>query len=854
MSATRDKPKGGPPRPAPDRGGEGSRQGRWGARAARAACLVAALAAATFARHRVEVRAAPASATPSPPAAPASEAGWRVSTLSDGSLRAESGGAALVVRAERRAGAERGAIEIGRGPEGPAGGQFGFHLRFGGEEAAGEWGPLERLPLPGLARLPLRPRGPRGPIAGYLRYTFEAGPSAIVVSWEGEGPAPGGGVPTLAARMHAPRALLFVDQAGLVRDATRAGQAAALVTDGGALGFGPGLFSHYEESGEAHALVPLPTRLEIGAAAPLVEALYAQGGRAVRYAGRTEPPSEGVAIVAAVGGRIAGAAFSRADGSFSLAAPAGPAELFASVAGERAGPSLSPPEGAGAIVAPVAPLGRLRARVLDADTGERLPARVVVHAVEGAREPNFGPHFRAGAGSFVDVEGGEFVTPLPAGTYRLLATRGLAYTIDEARVVVGRGEFVEVDLELRRVLETPDWASCDLHVHARPSFDSLVSVEDRLRTLAAAGVEFAVPSEHNHVGDYSAARELGIEGRLSWVPGVEVTTIGPSIGHFNVYPWREKKAPPHRHVQAQDIVRHVRERHPDSLLQINHPRLAKFIGYFDIVGLDRASTSSRAPIALGFDTVEVYNGFDLNSRARVEAVMRDWLRLFEAGLPLWATASSDSHSVQYTAAGYPRTYVSLKPAAAPAGPSGPDTIEGAAPDDTEGAAGTVEGEGSESGKSRHEPGAPDVERVLEGLRRGRALLTSGPFIELSHEGRGPGEHVHVQNGSLRVRVRVLAAPWVDTTELEIFVGSKSVLRRPLPARPLRHGPPSASAEDERREAVRFDEELEVPAAPPARTLVAVVRGERGVGDVLPYMNFQPLAITNPLVLEHEEKR
>ena len=79
-------------------------------------------------------------------------------------------------------------------------------------------------------------------------------------------------------------------------------------------------------------------------------------------------------------------------------------------------------------------------------------------------------------------------SPLPAGTYRLSATRGLAYTVDEARVAVGRGEFVEADLELRRVLETPGWVACDLHVHARPSFDSLVSVEDRLRTLAAAGV------------------------------------------------------------------------------------------------------------------------------------------------------------------------------------------------------------------------------------------------------------------------------------------------------------------------------------------------------------------------------
>jgi hypothetical protein len=756
---------------------------------------------------------------------------WRVSARADGSLRAAAGGVVLEVRAAASGDAERGDLEWVRGPDGAGGERLGWRLRFGDEEALVlERGPLERVPPPGLAELRVRAATSRGGRTGRLRYELGDGrPPRVALSWRDEGaPAAGAGEVRLDVHVRAPRGLLFVGDQGLVRDGARPGRAAALVTDGGAVGFGPGLFAHYDETGEAHAVTGVPAPVTFDAAAAALASLYGgEGGATVRHGGRVEPPVEGVAVVATVAGRLAGAGFTRADGTFALAAPPGPAALFAAVAGAPAGPAVAAPPPPDAARVPLGPTGRLRVRVRDADTGEPLPARVVVHALAGAREPNFGPHFRAGAGSFVDVEGGEFVTPLPAGAYRLSATRGLAYTIDEARVAVGAGDFVEATLELRRAVETPGWVACDLHVHARPSFDSLVSVEDRLRTLAAAGVDFAVPSEHNHVGDYGAARELGLAGRFAWVPGVEVTTTGPSVGHFNVYPWYDRTPPPHRHVHAHDVVRHVRERHPESLLQINHPRLTKFIGYFDVIGLDPGGPGSRAPIARGFDAIEVYNGFDLNAPARVEAVLRDWLHLFEAGLPLWATASSDSHTVQYTAAGYPRTYVRV---------DGPG----------------AGGEGDGAAASGGEGGPPETGRVIEGLRRGRAVLTSGPFVDVSSDGRGPGERVAVRDGRARVRVRVLAAPWVDATGLDVLVGGKSVLRRDLPLRPTRTGPPGPSAEAERLEAVRFDEELEVPVAPDARTLVVVVRGERGVGDVLPYMNHQPLAITNPLVLERAD--
>jgi hypothetical protein len=148
-------------------------------------------------------------------------------------------------------------------------------------------------------------------------------------------------------------------------------------------------------------------------------------------------------------------------------------------------------------------------------------------------------------------------------------------------------------------------------------------------------------------------------------------------------------------------------------------------------------------------------------------------------------------------------------------------------------------------------GAPlDVAGLLAGLRRGKIVVSSGPFVEVTQGGRGPGEALAVEGGKARVRVKVRAAPWVDAAEVEVFVGGKSALRRELPEGPARRvGSPEGSLEDGRRAAVRLDEELEVPVEPGARGLVVVVRGRRKAGEVLPFLDWAPRAIVNPMLIE-----
>jgi hypothetical protein len=461
------------------------------------------------------------------------------------------------------------------------------------------------------------------------------------------------------------------------------------------------------------------------------------------------------------------------------------------------------------------PGGEAHVRVEDADTGQPLTARLIVHGVAPTADPNFGPDYRAsGAGPLIDALRGDATMPLPTGRYRVLATRGPEYTIDEQAVDVAPGSSYAVRLLLRHVVDTPGWVGCDFHVHARPSFDSPVLPEDRVISLVAAGIDFAVPSEHNVVGHYEPvleALELGRE--LSTVPGVEITTARPNFGHFNVFPFSGPQVPPFRKTTVKKIFLAARAGDPSRVLQVNHPRL-KTIGYFDIVGLDSRTGHADRDWRDDFDSIEVYNGADGANRARTEAVMLDWLRLLELGHKYVATGDSDSHRIQYQWAGYPRTYVAL-----PAAQAG-DT------------------------------GAPiDKVALVASLKAGRAFVTSGPVVDATINGQGPGGTVTLADSVARLHVVVRAAPWIDVSEVEVLLGTTSVARVPVVSRPRPSAPPDRDLAGARAAALRFERDFDVPfEGTSPKFVVVVVRGTRAMDDVLPYMSIQPLAFTNPIWL------
>ena len=171
-------------------------------------------------------------------------------------------------------------------------------------------------------------------------------------------------------------------------------------------------------------------------------------------------------------------------------------------------------------------------------------------------------------------------------------------------------------------------------------------------------VEFAVPTEHNIVGSYDAAiRGTGL--RIATVPGVEVTTFSPRFGHFGVFPYPvDAQVPPFRKTTPGSIFTVVRrDGDPNRILQINHPRMGKQIGYFDVMRFDPKSGRHEARMRMDFDAIEVLNGFELTDPKIPERNLVDYLALLASGRRYVGTGSSDSHRILFGWAGYPRTYV-----------------------------------------------------------------------------------------------------------------------------------------------------------------------------------------------------
>ena len=473
----------------------------------------------------------------------------------------------------------------------------------------------------------------------------------------------------------------------------------------------------------------------------------------------------------------------------------------------------------------ISPGGELRVKIVDADTNEPLTARLLVHGTDGTVDPSFGPDYRAsGAGPVVDALRGEVTTPLPSGHYRVSATKGIEWSIDASDIEVGPGTVSEVVLRPRHVVPTPGVLGCDLHVHARPSFDTPVTPEDRVLSLVAAGVDFAVPTEHNVVGDYSSALEtLDLGRELLSVPGVEVTTIGKGFGHFGVFPFPTgAPVPPFRHTSMAAIFRAVRTGDPGRYFQLNHPRLPRGIGYFNKIAFDPNAPREGIRARIDFDGIEVYNGYDTEVPDRVEQVLRDYWALLNFGWRYVATGSSDSHRIQFHWAGYPRTMVAVDPDA---------TLESDVP-----------------------PVDPLV--VVANVKKGHAVVTSGPMIEFQLASAHPGDEVVTDDDPLHGHIRVRAAPWIDVTRVEVVVGtvggsSKTLQSFAVPPREVQVGQESGTLEEAQDRTIRLDRDLEARVGPGNGWVQVVARGDRRMDDVLPFMPVPPLAFTNPVyVVRH----
>ncbi len=224
---------------------------------------------------------------------------------------------------------------------------------------------------------------------------------------------------------------------------------------------------------------------------------------------------------------------------------------------------------------------------------------------------------------------GELSKHLRPGEYTLYFSRGPEYGLETREVTLEAGETARMNIGLEQVIETPNYMSADLHMHAAGSIDSGLNYDDRVISIAAEDVEVVVSSDHNYVSNYLPyIQRNGLEPWMQSVVGVELTTF--EFGHFNAFPLDyevgeiTRGSVPWQRMPPQSIFDELRSQgaiSPDeTIIQANHPR-DSILGYFGQFGVDGFDTSVKPGFLKGDGLRE--SATNVLTGASGEAYVRD---------------------------------------------------------------------------------------------------------------------------------------------------------------------------------------------------------------------------------------
>jgi hypothetical protein len=374
--------------------------------------------------------------------------------------------------------------------------------------------------------------------------------------------------------------------------------------------------------------------------------------------------------------------------------------------------------------------------------GEPVPAVVFVNFPDGGADPQPADSRlgedrpRGDARKAAWVVDGDVLLPVPPGDYALSAHHGFTHELGFAEgVVVAAGQTTAVELVLEQAVDTTGWVSIDPHSHASPSLDGECTIEERLVTAVANGLDVHVATDHDHVSDFRpVAAAMGLEGLLVTVPGDE---ISPTVrGHHNIYPvepwlgepnngaprwWEETMSTSELHAVWKERVGE------EGVLQINHGRESS--GMFAAAEYDPTTGEAGEPdyYGDGFDVMEVLNSKGFGDTL---PLMLDWCSLLDQGLSPGAVAVSDSHS-RLSGPGLPRTWV----------------------------------------RSDAVPTSDDeVLDLVAALKDGQAVLSAGPLLTVQvSDGTttvGVGETLEAEVATLSIQVQ--APSWVPVERVLLF--------------------------------------------------------------------------------------
>lgn len=466
-----------------------------------------------------------------------------------------------------------------------------------------------------------------------------------------------------------------------------------------------------------------------------------------------------------------------------------------------------------------------------------LPVRLTFIGLHETANPDFyrhGPSVRFGGSDESDIRKANYVSlaglesditevRLPAGSYRVIASRGMAFGVTETTIEVKAG--INPPLVVKAPLQEVDTQgllAVDFHVHSAPSFDSSIPIEERMRGFVAQGGEVLIATEHNVLVDYQdLVQELGLQGHLKVIGGIELTGMARTAsapftnGHLNVFPVQARPnefsggLPRHEGLRLRELYSRFGSTGSRPLFQLNHPRTAQansedFDGNFfehlysgqrydpeqelgspvNKILLEKdAKTNLRD---LDFNLLEVANGPAYDNYKRTQT---DWFSLLSQGERIVGSANSDTHGTRHLVA-IPQNFVALE--------------------------------------------EYTQESFLSAVKEGRMFGTTGPIIKLSIENetgapKRPGD-THAGR-SFVLNVSVQAASWVPVSELSLVINGQIT----------------------QQQAVHAGETIALPIELSKDSYIVVeVKGEPSklYNELAP--DFRPFAFSNPIYVDADQ--
>ena len=442
-------------------------------------------------------------------------------------------------------------------------------------------------------------------------------------------------------------------------------------------------------------------------------------------------------------------------------------------------------------------LGVVEFRVVDADTGQGLPARITLFEAE----PTTVDLYYTDNGTTATRPGvcytrdGQARLELKQGRYTAVATRGMEWSLARQDFEVRfAGPKVIVNLELRREVDTSGFVAADTHIHTLTySGHGDSNLEERMLTLAGEGVELAISTDHNHNTDYRPIQlKTATGGFFTPIVGNEVTT---DVGHFNAFPLEQNdRLPDHQLTDWIQLIQGMRQSGAKVVI-LNHPRWPQIeTGPFGSFAFDPLSGSFAKGQRLPVDGIEIINSSWLLDDPLYK--FRDWFALLNRGERIYGVGSSDSHTVG-APVGQGRTYVK---------------------------------------SSTDDPAKISPDEACRSFQTGQTSMALGIFVDATLSGRvGLGGLAACDPDGLELALRVAAPGWIRPRSAHVFLNGQQVATREL------------SAEGRQP----LDETLSIPIAAPAHDahLVCVVLGEGVSGPWWKPISAYTLGATNPIFLD-----